>query len=54
MRASLQLGFRDFPSYNAERHALGHIIAALADDVALNRHMWGNDAQSHTNILSEL
>jgi hypothetical protein len=36
----------DFPPYNAARHALGLIIAALADDVALNRHMWRNDARS--------
>jgi hypothetical protein len=33
--------------YNAAHHALGLIIAVLSDDVAVNRHLWRNDPQSH-------
>ena len=41
------IGIQGLPPYNAARHASGLIIAALADDVALNCHMWRNDARSH-------
>jgi len=44
------LGFRDFPPYNAERHALGHIIAALADDVALNGVLLAKGQKSTVSI----
>ena len=40
------IGVQGLPPYNDARHALGLIIAALADDVALNRHLWRNDARS--------
>ena len=47
VKTSLQLRFRDFSPYNAARPALGLIIAALADDVALNCHSRRSDPQSH-------
>jgi len=47
MKTGIQLGFRDFSPYNALHHALGLIIAVLAPDVAVNRHLWRNDPRGH-------